>query len=197
MQVGSGESHCRIPCPCVAEAWNTATVRLRLQLRCGCGCSCSCGAVAVSDRRHERIPAPSGNKTKVTAMFQRIQHEAKRYASEVVPLHGKRVRVRGGVLPMGTPHLPGMGAVGSIAYASVYMQGAPERDRRVLTWLVEYCVSKDWVVGGEVLRTDVWRAADKSMQGKTYAQAANIVRGAGGYRLMRLASGGKWIRAQV
>lgn len=104
-----------------------------------------------------------------------VQHEAKRYANEVVEIDGRIVRIRGGVLPKGAKMIPGMMAIGTLAYASIYAQGGNEKpDKPVGSWSVEVRHSSGH-----------WITACKAMQGKTIVEARNIVKASKNYRLVR------------
>jgi len=109
-----------------------------------------------------------------------VQHEAKRYASEVIEVNGRTVRVRGGVMPSGAPMLPGMRAVGTLAYASIYSQGLhPSREKPKRDWSVEVRHSSGH-----------WITAERRMQGDNVEQARNLVRGNPHYRLVRVGING-------
>jgi hypothetical protein len=57
-----------------------------------------------------------------------VKHEAKRLASEVLTVKGRELTARGGVLPRGVSAPPGLRAVGSMAYASIYSSVTEERE---------------------------------------------------------------------
>jgi hypothetical protein len=61
--------------------------------------------------------------------MQHIKHEAKRRANEVLRRGKRELVAKGGVLPLGAPAMPGLRAVGTIAYASIYSQVCEERER--------------------------------------------------------------------
>jgi hypothetical protein len=126
---------------------------------------------------------------------QHIQHEAKRAACEVVPVNGRLKRVTGH-LPGGQEY-PGLRPAGTLAYASIYMQGGRERERR--EWQVQYFkrlppkgayITDDLENSqGQLVRGGVWLTADH--QPKTFEKAQNFVRASPGYRLVLVGRGGR------
>jgi hypothetical protein len=69
-----------------------------------------------------------------------VKHEAKRRASEVLTVRGKQLTAKGGVLPRGVGAPPGLRAVGTMAFASIYSDTAEERARPPV--LVERKISR-------------------------------------------------------
>jgi hypothetical protein len=107
-------------------------------------------------------------------MSDKADHDAKRFAGEVIDRNGQVHRVRGGVMPMGTPTLPGLRPAGDITFNHAYgMAIHPTREKPKPAWQVQYLHPRG-----------VWVTAPRCMQGKSFEQAQNIVRASPGHRLV-------------
>jgi hypothetical protein len=99
---------------------------------------------------------------------QHVQHEAKRYASELQHIHNGHIK-----------------PVGSIAFASIYAQAAPPEVVKFRPYWVEFRRDGD----------GLWLTAGRAMQGKgDIAIARNIVKALGSfYRIVRHKGNGRYV----
>lgn len=108
----------------------------------------------------------------MSKVFQHVQHEATRLANEVIVRgrrHNRRAYlVRRGDPPLDAPRMPnirGLRAVGSIAYASIYMQRENIGERGLPDHRLEYLHPRHG-----------WLTCSRSLQRRSFEEARNLAR---------------------